>query len=400
MASPSVTIQPDRKTRLSLWNAKLFYLFFYGAIGFYITFFNIYLQDKGLSGTQIGWLNSIPPLIALVGNPFWGAIADRFRIHRLTAGFMALFAGFITLGFLIADQYWFLLLLVILLYFHRDPILSFIDSSAMALVTETGSDYGRIRLWGSIGFITASFGLGKLLTNAPLELMFWLQAAFLGIGCTALALLMPIRKQIRPKILKGIGHLLRQRKSASFFASNILFGMGLIFLQFMGLHMLALEATNAQIGLLFAAKASLEVPMMFLGGSFFNRFSNRWLVILGYVGQGIILVGLALAQSPTVLIWIISLTGVPFAIYRVATVAYANEIAPEGMETTTLSISNAGIFGLGNSLGSILYGYIWDFADGHAIIWAAATATLLAVIVFWWGSGDSNQKMVISKGKP
>lgn len=386
MANPPITVRSKRGTKRSFRNVKLFYLVFYAAIGFYITFFNIFLQGKGLSGAQIGWLNSVPPLIALIANPFWSTIADRFRIHRPLTGFMALVAGLVVLTFLVAEQYWVLMLLVILLYFHRDPLLSFIDSAAMEMVVDRGGNYGRLRMWGSIGFILSSYGIGKLLTSSPIEIIFWLQAGFLGVGCAGLALSMPMRRQIRPNIWRGLTFLLSKRQTASFLLSNVLFGLGVSSVLYMGLHILALGGTNAQVGLFFAAKAILEIPMMFWGGSLFTRYGNRKLVIVGITGQALIWGGMALAGTSTELILIIATMGISFAVHRVAAVGFANEISPEGMETTTQALANAGLFGLGNGLGAITYGYIWDLADGHAILWTATAATMLAALVFWWGS--------------
>jgi len=386
MAQPTIAIQSDQGLKRSLRNAKLIYVFFYGAIGFYVTFFTIFLQRKGLSGTQIGWLSSIPPLVALVANPIWSTLADRFRAHRQISSFMAFIAGTVTLFFLNADQFWLLMLLVILLYFHRDPLLSFIDSAAIDLSIRSGEEYGRLRVWGSIGFIGASYGLGKLLTNTPIEIMFWLQAGFLGLGVSILALTMPIRQQVKPDIWKGLTFLLSKRQTGMFLLSNALFGTGLSFVLYMGLHILEIGGTNAHVGLFFAAKAILEVPMMFMGGSLFRRFGNRPLVIAGLFGQALILGGMALAVTPNQLIFTIGIMGISFAIYHIAVVGFANEIAPEGMETTTQALANACIFGFGNSFGAILYGAIWDLADGHAILWTATAATLLATLVFWLGS--------------
>ena len=392
MAQPTIAVLSDRELKRSSLNVKLIYIFFYAAIGFYVTFFMVYLERKGLSGTQIGWLNSIPPLVALFGNPFWSTLADRFRMHRQISSFMAFVAGGVTLFFLITNQFWVMMLLVILLYFHREPLISFIDSAAMDLSAKSGMEFGRLRVWGSIGFIAASYGLGQLLTNTPIEIMFWLQAGFLSLGVAGLALTMPIRKQIKPNIWKGITFLLSQRQTAMFLLSNVLFGIGISSVLFMGLHILEIGGTNAQVGLFFAAKAILEVPMMLLGGKFYKKHGNRLLVTIGLLGQAIILGGMALANTPIQLILIISTMGIAFAIYRIPVVSFANEIAPEGMETTTQALANACAFGFGNGFGSILYGIIWDLADGHAILWTATIATLLSTLVFWLGARESGNR--------
>ena len=87
----------------------------------FLPFFNIFLEQRGLSGTQIGWLGSIPPLIALAAGPFWSGIADRWQIHRMVLTLCVVTAGIVSVLFLQAGSLAALMLLVIALFFFRCP---------------------------------------------------------------------------------------------------------------------------------------------------------------------------------------------------------------------------------------------------------------------------------------
>ena len=80
-----------------LWVPKLYYFSFYAAIGALAPFFNIFLQQRGLSGTEIGLIGSLPPLISLAANPFWGAMADRWQIHQKILALCVFVAGLLTI---------------------------------------------------------------------------------------------------------------------------------------------------------------------------------------------------------------------------------------------------------------------------------------------------------------
>ncbi|HXV99144.1 MAG TPA: MFS transporter, partial [Anaerolineae bacterium] len=170
--------------------AKSYYLLYFAAIGC-LLFFNIYLKQIGLSGVEIGWIGSLAPLIALVANPFWGAVADRWQIHRWVLATCTFVAGLVTLFFLQVSSFWALMGLVMALSFFRTPINSIVDSTVMDMVKRTNSSYGQQRMWGTVGFVLATFGLGQWLTPANLTIIFWLHGALLGLACTGLSLLLP-----------------------------------------------------------------------------------------------------------------------------------------------------------------------------------------------------------------
>ncbi len=124
--------------RQGLFVARIFYFVFFAAIGVLAPYFNVYLESLGLSGVQIGWLASIPPIVALLANPFWGAIADRFQLQTAVLAGCALVTGLTALLFIPADSFWPLMVLVIMLYFFRAPIPAIADSAVMTIVSRTG----------------------------------------------------------------------------------------------------------------------------------------------------------------------------------------------------------------------------------------------------------------------
>src|SRR5690606_34079070 len=127
--------------------------FYFAAIGCLTPFLNVYFAHLGLSGAQIGWLGSLAPLIALTANPFWGAVADHWQIHRTVLALCAFAAGLVSLLYLVVDSFWPLLAVLVIMSFFRTPIGSLVDGTVMDIVRRTGQAYGRQRMWGSIGFV-------------------------------------------------------------------------------------------------------------------------------------------------------------------------------------------------------------------------------------------------------
>ena len=377
--------------------SKLYYLLYYGAIGTITPFLNVYLEEKGLSGSQIGWISSIPPLIALFANPFWSALADRWRIHRTVLALLTLMAGLISLLFLTSVQFWPILGFIIAMTFFRNPVAPIIDSSAVSLVKQSQSTYGRQRLWGSIGFAGVSYGMGYLLASYDMTVAFWSHALVMGLGCTLLGLLLPVETpHQRVNLLAGVRTLLGQRSYRGFLSSVILLGFAMAsYVTFLSLHMINLGGTATQLGLMWVAMAGIEVPIMYFGARSIEKYGYRRILQLCFIGFSLGWVAMAFVTSPIYLIFNVLLIGVFFSCYIVSVVNYADQTAPPGLSATAQAIIGAAQSGLGGSLGAVFAGYLWDVAGGSTLFLVAASAVAVAALAIWWGNREVQSAPVV-----
>src|SRR3972149_11797790 len=129
-----------------------FYFFYFAYLGAFAPFFSIYLQAAGISAVEIGVLMSLPQLPRIVAPYLWGWLADRstrrLRVVRLTgvAGsicFLGVFAG---AGFAL------LFAVLFAMTFFWSAALPLIEATTLGHLGEDTARYGRIRVWGSIGF--------------------------------------------------------------------------------------------------------------------------------------------------------------------------------------------------------------------------------------------------------
>lgn len=367
-----------------LWAAKLYYLIFFTAIGAIAPFFNIYLEIQGLSGTQIGLIGSLPPIMALLANPFWGAVADRWQIHQKVLAICTLGAGLISFPFLWVSGFWPILILVVVMVFFRAPAPALVDSAVMDIVGRTGASYGRQRLFGSIGFVAASYGLGQVVTAGNLDVIFWIHGLLLATGCTLLAFFLPIQRlSQRMNLFAGLKLMHKQAGYSSFLAMNVLMGAGAAsFISFIGLRILALGGTEAQVGMAYALNSITEIPVLFAGAAVLARFRSSHLIVVGLLGFAAVYCFMALATSP---IWILAgspLLGLLYGGFWLAVVTYASKSAPVGMSATGQALVSAAQAGLGWALGSIAGGMLWDGLGGSAVFFAAGGAMVAAAAVY------------------
>ena len=63
-------------------HSQLWFVSFYGALGFILPYFNLLLQHYGYSGWQLGVISALRPFVSACCNPLWAALADKHQIHR------------------------------------------------------------------------------------------------------------------------------------------------------------------------------------------------------------------------------------------------------------------------------------------------------------------------------
>lgn len=94
------TFEPD------LLLFKLFYFFFFGALGSVFPFMSLYLKQLGFSPREIGLFAGVRPILGFFSGPLWGSCADRWRMRNYllvisTAGWVVFVMG---LGFVTPPQ--------------------------------------------------------------------------------------------------------------------------------------------------------------------------------------------------------------------------------------------------------------------------------------------------------
>jgi len=148
IASPTHT-QRALYTRLSL-----FYFIYFSAIGVFVPYWTVYLQDeKGFSAAQIGELMAVFMLTKMIAPFLWGWISDRSN-SRIG---MIRWACFITIVCFalcyVSSGYWSMLLVIMAYSFFWNAALPQFEVLTLNHLESRASRYSQIRLWGSIGFI-------------------------------------------------------------------------------------------------------------------------------------------------------------------------------------------------------------------------------------------------------
>ena len=139
------------------------YFLYFGVLGIFLPFFNLYCFHLGFSGFRIGILSAVRSVALVLFPPIWGALADRFDARRPIYILCCFCSALIWMLYLFTVDFWPMLAIAIIYGIFYSPIISFLEAFSMDILGKEKKSYGRIRVWGSVSFIAAVLMLGKII---------------------------------------------------------------------------------------------------------------------------------------------------------------------------------------------------------------------------------------------
>ena len=187
-------------TRTDLRWVRALYVLYIGGMGFLLPFWGLFLRRQGLTGTQIGWINTVLSGTTLLAAAGWGQLSDRHGSRRLIPLALVLAAA-ATLLLRFQQGFWPLLLATGAYGAMYAGIMPLIYARAYDLTEQMeGIGFGSIRVWGSIGWIVIVLTGGWLIEQQGLGVSFYGQA---GAYLLAAAVACFIRFTPRPAAAQG-----------------------------------------------------------------------------------------------------------------------------------------------------------------------------------------------------
>jgi MFS transporter, PPP family, 3-phenylpropionic acid transporter len=374
-----------------LWAIRALYFFFFAGAGIYFTFINVYYRSLGLSGFQIGIINTLAPMIGIFGSLLWGMLSDRFGKIRLLLMAAALGAAVTSLGIGAARTFAWILPLAGVYSLFSSTIIPLLDSSNFAALGEHKDRYGLQRIWGTIGFTVTSSTVGLVLEKAGLHFLFVLYPlTMLALFATAFGLRsQPIR--LGASIFTGIGRMVRQREWLFFAASVFLLVLGSNGMSnFLGIAMKDMGAGDWTVGVVWTMSSLSELPVMFFGAYLVRRLGAPRMLALAYLFYIVRISLYSLMPVPEWALWINLLHSCTYGLFWIGGVTYANDLAPAHLKATSQSLLLV-IMNISAAVGSPFSGWLYDKIGKHMFLVGGGFA-LAAWLVFLAGQLVGHKK--------
>lgn len=366
----------------------IFFASYFAYVGLFAPYLSLWLNGRGFSPAEIGLLASPMQWTRVVGPPVWGSLADRNHLDRLPK--MLVVCSMIALGFsglLLLDwSLWPLFAVLFAMSFFLSGLVPITESMT---IKATGGDlgrYGRVRLWGSVGFIVAVLVSGWLFDRIGIEaLPFGLLVVLTLLVLAARGLQSEPVSADKPERLSYREILARPAVKGFLFAS---FLMLLAHAPLYTLFSLWLEQkgySRTQIGLLWTLGVLAEILVFQFQRHFFSWLSVATIWRLSYAVTALRFALISISEGGLLILLIAqAMHAVTFGLHHSASVALVRQWFPQAAQARGQALYTMAAYGLGGSLGGIAAGSIWEAFFPEAAFWAAVLAALLGLVVSGW----------------
>ncbi|HVL77444.1 MAG TPA: MFS transporter, partial [Noviherbaspirillum sp.] len=250
--------------------------------------------------------------------------------------------------------------------------------------------YGRLRLWGSVGFILSVSLAGPLLDRHGVEAMPWIALSLLALVTAASLRMRESRPLHGARHAVSVASLLRRRDVQAFFVSTFLMLAAHAALYvYYSLYLAQIGYSNTVIGLMWSLGVVVEIVFFFYQTPLFRRFGVARLMVASLVlaVARFLLIGFG-AESIALLLLAQVLHAATFGVHHSASIATLQRWFSGPLQARGQALYTSISYGLGGSLGALLLSPLWDTFGAPAVYLVAsvlaAGGAIAAVLCYRW----------------
>ena len=354
------------------------------------------------SGLQIGFIMGLLPIATIVSPMIGGQLADRyFPAQRVIAILQLLGGGILILGATVqsySGMVWIMLVYCVLFA----PTLALTNSIAFMNLESSEKEFGRIRVWGTIGWIAAGwalFGWRVLAKSSPglalkgdVLLLAGVFSLIMGLMSFSLPHTPPDKEAKKPWAFLEAFKMLKNRDLLIFVIICFVVATELQFYYiltslFLTSPVVGVSQTSISLVMTIAQVAEIFV-MAFLLPIVLPKLGIKKTMVLGLLAWPLRYIIFVIGTPAWLVIASLSLHGFCYVFFFVAAYTYIDMIAPADIRASAQSLIAVVILGIGNFVGSNFSGWIKDLftRDGvtnwRNVFWVPTVLTLLCAAAF------------------
>ena len=359
------------------------YFWQFAAMGALLPFLPPYLENRGFSHSDIGWLLACMTALRVVAPTIWGYIADRTgaRVRVVQIGLLG--AGSAVLTLEQAQTFSTFATLLMVYGALSAAILPQIETITVDALGDEPKRYGEVRLWGSVGFVLSVVASGYLVERFGQH---WLIAIVVGCQALTLATLAFFPAQARRHSVDGgleragLSQILRRKHVVVFFGVALLMSASHApYYGFFAIQMNGLGHGQTVIGALWAIAVITEIGLFSQSQRILSMFTIRVGLILVFAVSAARWVGTGLWAGELWVSWIFQAAhAISFGLFHALSIEFIRSAFPPHAHGRGQALYTSISFGVGGAIGAASAGVLWENHGALAAYLAAAIACALA----------------------
>lgn len=372
------------------WRIAGFYFFYYAFVGMFSPYWSLYLQSIHFTPIEIAVLMSIQPVMRMVAPNIWGWLADHTGQRLLVVQVAATLSAVFYFGVFLTTSFWGLFLVLTLMGFFWSASMPLVEATTLSYLGKNTAHYGRIRSWGSIGFIVAVVGLGFAFDYIAIAWLLWA-----GLVCE-IGILIFARQIPKTEVLahhtdhQPIRQIVMQPKVLALLGACFLMSVAHgPYYTFFSIYLVEHGYTKTAVGALWALGVICEIGVFFLMPALVKRFGFTRILLISFsaavlrfilIGWTVDVVGLLLFAQV--------LHALTFGAYHAASVGLVHEFFKGRHQSKGQALFGSFTYGAGGVLGGLASGPIWQHWGASALYTFSSSMALMGLLLMLWKLHD------------
>jgi PPP family 3-phenylpropionic acid transporter len=368
------------------WRIAGFYFFYYAFVGMFSPYWSLYLKSIHFDAIEISILMSIQPVMRMVATNVWGWLADHTGKRLLVVQVAASLSALFYLGMFVATGFWAVLVVMALMNFFWSASMPLIEATTLTYLGKNTAHYGRIRSWGSIGFIVSVVGLGYAFDYIAIAWLLWA-----GLVCEV-GILIFSRQIPKTAVLahhtdhKPIKQIVLQPRVLALFGACFLMAVAHgPYYTFYSIYLVEHGYAKSAVGALWALGVICEIGVFFLMPALVRRFGFARILLASFAAAVLRFLLIGWAVDWVVLLLLAQvLHAMTFGSFHAASLGMVHEFFQGRHQSRGQALFGSMTYGAGGMLGGLASGPIWQHWGASALYSCSAGAALLGMILMWW----------------
>jgi PPP family 3-phenylpropionic acid transporter len=369
-------------TPLVRWAFGSFFFLYFAYVGLVSPYASLFFLDRGFSVIEIAVLMSMLQITRIVGPFSWGWLSDYLSNRIGIIRFCACLAAIVFSAIYFLHSYIGFFIWMFVLHTILSSLMPLGESATVhALFKDNSFDkrYGRLRLWGSIGFITMVLFAGELFQRVSIE-MYPIVGTFILLTLALITFFLHEPRMERRKMVKGELWVVLLNPDVRWFLLSgffMQFAHAALYV-FYSLYLANLGYDKLQIGLFWALGVFAEVIFFYYQSKVLSRVDPE-VVLQASFGIGVIRFAL-MAFLPITSILIIAqvMHAGTFAAHHSAATKLLQRWFTGPLQARGQALMATVSYGLGGTLGGLFAGWIWESSQPRDVFVVSAFACGLA----------------------
>jgi MFS transporter, PPP family, 3-phenylpropionic acid transporter len=335
---------------------RLLYFFTFCCQAAWLPRYADYLNGKGFTGFQMGFILSITPAMMFLVQPIYGYLADKFGFKK-TLLLGAFLAAVFFIGHLLQGGFYYVAFVTVLMSLFFNATQPIIDSLALQTTTDDPTlSYGSLRIAGAAAWSFMGLVNGYLIGSYALEIIFIVSSVTMFLTfLLALTLPKTASKTVATasNFTQDLKAMLDNRPLLWFLFFTMLISVASTTIwNFYSLFIKEIGGSDALVGYGLALQGLCELPLFYFSAQIIQRFGLKKTLLFTLCITALRMFLYSTVKDPHYALVIELTHGISWALFWVVCVEFTNQLVQEEWKATGQSLLYASYFGIGAILGN------------------------------------------------